>query len=141
MASHGDKEPVAVLVEVPWAIETAIDSRPAFTSVPPVLLASPRNRPDSLRAEVELADAVVLAIGHVKDCAVDGHPLGVIELGGREGAVLAAGHPVPRDSNLVPLEISNDDPVVRTIGDEQAIALRIGQHLAGEIERGIDFVS
>src|SRR5262249_34862394 len=41
------------------------------------------------------------------------------------------------NGNFVPLQISNDDPVVRAVGNEEPVAGFVGQYLSGKEERTI----
>ena len=78
---------------------------------------------------------MVLGVGHVEFLAVEGHPLRMVEGGCRERAVLrpdcaGAGH-----VEQLAGQRGDHDAVVIAVGDEQAVRLLIGQHLARKLKR------
>ena len=88
-----------------------------------------------LLLEVHRPDGVVLGIRHVERVAVEAHALGPVESALPKSPSTKPSAPgADRDGRLA-LEVRLDDPVVARVGDEEAIARLVGEHLAGEEER------
>ena len=47
------------------------------------------------------------------------------------------GSPVAGNGDLLAVQVRDDDAVMRAVGDEQALAGRVGEHLAGEEQRAV----
>ena len=102
------------------------------------LLAGAGDRRDRLRLQVDGADGVVLGVGDVEGLADQAHPLRAVERGLVEVAVdQARRSPVPIDVGCLPSRSVIDDPVVAGVGDEQPLARRVGEDLAGEEQRAV----
>ena len=85
--------------------------------------------------EVESADRVVLAVGDVEGVAVEGHALGIAELGVGELAVLESFLARAGDGDLFAFQVRNHYTVIGAVRDEDAPGLDVGEDLAGERQR------
>ena len=80
---------------------------------------------------------MVFGVGHIQRIADEFHPLRMVESGGSR---IAVGKPLnaAADNGLrCAVQVGNDDAVVVGVGDEQSVAGAVGQHFAGEGQRGI----
>ena len=91
-----------------------------------VLLARAGHRLHRLRLQVERANQVVLAVGHVERVAAQGHALRIVERRLVERAVVLARLARAGDGDLLAVQVGDDDAVVRAVGDEEPIALGVG---------------
>src|SRR6185312_5186758 len=84
VAGHRDEQPVADHQEAPRAVEADAGRRYRAGNSPIAgfrLLPRAGDCTDLLPLQVDGPDGVVLAIGHVKDVALEGEPLRIVELG------------------------------------------------------------
>ena len=89
-----------------------------------------------LLLEIDGADRVIFGVGDVQRLAVQAHPLGTIERRPVEAAVVKPFVAAADRDRLGPVEVGLDDPVMAGIGDEQALAGRVGEHLARDRAAG-----
>lgn len=134
---HGDIEIVALDPEIPGAAQGRVAGighacHRAFAA----LLAGASDGDDLLLGQVDFADHVVEVVGHIEGAALEGHALGIVELG---LGIVAIG--ISRDARADrgqerAIEPGDHDPVVAAIGNEQPVARLVGQDLAGKPQRG-----
>src|SRR5262249_32638665 len=73
--------------------------------------------------------------GYVQRLPLQRHPLRVVERGTVKRPILPPRLPRPGYRNLLPVQVSDDDPVVGAISDEDALAGHVHRHLPGEEQR------
>ena len=79
---------------------------------------------------------VVLAVGDVERvAAAAAMPCGSSNWALSNAPSFLPGVPGAGDGDLLAVQVRDDDAVVRAVGDEQPLALRVGEHLAGEEQR------
>jgi hypothetical protein len=79
---------------------------------------------------------MVFRVGYVELVAGERHSLRMLKRGRRERAVLFADGAAAGNVEQLAVQRRDHDAVVVAISDEQAAARFIGQHLAGEFQRG-----
>ena len=87
--------------------------------------------------QVERANQVVLAVGDVEDVALEGHSLRIGKAGLGERTVGLSRGPGAGHGDLLAVQVGNDNAMMRAVGDEEPLAGRIGNDLAGEAERSV----
>lgn len=107
-----------------WCVERGARGR-AVVSGGPWVGASGDCRDDAA-GEIDLADTVVVGVGDVKACGVDGEALGRIQKRGTSLAAVAieALGSGPRDGSDVATSINSSDDVIRCLGEVE-ISLRV----------------
>ena len=78
---------------------------------------------------------MVFGVGHVELVAGERHSLRMVKRGRRERPVLFADGAAAGNVEQLAVQGRDDDAVVVAVGDEQAAARLIGQHLAGKFQR------
>src|SRR5579871_5116902 len=99
------------------------------------LPARPRHRSNLLILQVNGANLMVLAVGDIERLPNQAQSLWIVELRFGICAVQLSGHAGADSRQMLSGQISDHDAMMRTIGDEEAIASFVGEHASGEIER------
>ena len=148
---HRDVQIVAVDPQIPGAVQRRLQRRadkamscglraqsadelvhagPAMS-----LLAGAGDRLDSFLLQVDLAQHVILGIGHVEHVLAQRHALRMIEAGLVKVAVLGADLARADRLDQCAVELGDHDAVVIAVGDEQPVRFFVGQHLARKAQR------
>jgi len=134
-AGHGDVERPSSQLQIPRRIQRRGARHSDFRLAR--LPSGSRDGRNYLRFQIDCANQMVLRIGNVKCVAVKCHSLRSKESCSIKGPIICSVRSRADGFKQSSVQLRAYDAIVIRVGNEKAIALRVGQDLAGKSQRQI----